>query len=95
MATTPREARLPFDGDRLFVTLRQPIGVMLTNRLTPIAAFEATYMTSSTTFGVFRTFRMWCPKGGVDDGREVTMRIDVTVPFENIAGMVPAPEPVK
>ena len=91
---------LPQQGDRLLVTLRQPICVMLNQILRTAAVFEGELVLTSERFQVFKAMRLFvrAPDGARDRPppaqryEVVTMIVNITVATDNIAGVLPAPK---
>lgn len=98
-STLPNEHPLPIIGDRLIVTLRSPIAVFLQGSPRTIGVFEGQLVNQTERVCVFSTMRMFSKvkdpnprNGGKDEIVPITIRTDLTIPFDNLAGMMPMPK---
>jgi hypothetical protein len=88
---------LPCIGDRMLVTLRSPVVVMLQGQPRSVPSFEGELCNQSDRMAVFATMRMFAKsrEAGASAGvkhETITMRTDLTVPLDNLAGMLPLPK---
>lgn len=84
---------LPKDGDRVLVTLRDPVVVVLAGAPKRILAIEGELAINSDKYVMFRAMRLMSYGGST--AVFVTMRVDISVPHANIAGLYPAPREAK
>lgn len=101
------EPALPIVGDRVFVTLVRPVFVMLSDQPTGIVAIDGEIVDVSAAFNVFRARRLLTFEERMIGNQQtrdynkrsvpvfVTMRIDVSVMVNNIAGLVLLPKDAK
>jgi hypothetical protein len=77
------------------VSLRAPIYIKLGGISTPVRVFDATTAWEPGLLGdsiIFITDRIWSAREGVQgERRDVVLRTTLTIPADNIAGMVPQP----
>lgn len=88
---------LPCIGDRMLVTLRSPVVVMLQGTPRSVPSFEGELVNQTDRMAVFATMRMFAKASDprADGSRKhdtITMRTDLTVPLDNLAGMLPMPK---
>lgn len=87
---------LPMIGDRMLVTLRSPVVVFLQGTPRSVPTFEGELVNQSSAFVVFSTMRMFSKTKNAQKSRDevfpIAMRVDLTIPFDNLAGMLPMPK---
>lgn len=82
---------IPSRGDRVLVTLRAPMLVVLNEIPTPIIAIDGDVGDSDETLTVFRVRRM-LKQSDVDRTDWITMRAELTIPVSNMAGIARLPK---